>query len=190
MDDKSDAALRVERTDRPGRGTRADRGGDDGERKPNDRNARGPAGMKVRDEDLEPHEGLRYIARLFKILAILLILLLIGEIVLGIMRQGNAAIPTLLVEATRLIVFAGFLWAAADMALMFIESNHDLRATRILVGRLNARVQDLEVELRGQALTTATPVPAPPLPPRPATGGGARPSDAPPAPGSDAPPGF
>src|SRR3954471_15318884 len=97
-----------------------------------------PPEMDVRDEDLEPHEGLRYIARLFKILAILLILLLIGEIVMGIMRQGSAAIPTLLVEATRLIVFAGFLWAAADMALMFIESNHDLRATRILVGRLNA----------------------------------------------------
>jgi hypothetical protein len=192
VDEKSDAALRVERTDRKERGSRDDRGRDDGERNPAERGARGPAGMKVRDEDLEPHEGLRYIARLFKILAILLILLLIGEIVLGILRQGTAAIPTLMVEATRLIVFAGFLWAAADMALMFIESNHDLRATRILVGRLNARVQDLEVELRGQALTTAAPVPTPPLPPRPpAPGtGSAGSANMPPAPPSDAPPGF
>jgi hypothetical protein len=97
----------------------------------------------VRDEDLEPHEGLRYIARLFKILSIFLILLLIGEVVLGLVQMGAEAIPTLLVEATRLIVFAAFLWASGDIALMLIESNHDLRATRILLGRLNGKVQRL-----------------------------------------------
>jgi len=103
-----------------------------------------PPEMDVRDEDMEPHEGLRYIARLFKILAILLILLLIGEVILGLVNNGNEAIPTLLVEATRIIVFAALLWAAGDMALMLIESNHDLRATRILVGRLNGKVARLE----------------------------------------------
>lgn len=103
-----------------------------------------PAPMMVRDEDLEPHAGLRYIARLFKLLSILLLLLLVGEIVINLVRQGSDAIPLLLVEATRLIVFAGLLWGAADLALMLIESNHDLRATRILVGRLNGRLQRLE----------------------------------------------
>jgi len=103
-----------------------------------------PPEMDVRDEDMEPHEGLRYIARLFKILAILLILLLIGEVILGLVNRGNEAIPTLLVEATRIVVFAALLWAAGDMALMLIESNHDLRATRILVGRLNGKVARLE----------------------------------------------
>jgi hypothetical protein len=103
-----------------------------------------PPEMDVRDEDMEPHEGLRYIARLFKILAILLILLLIGEVILGLVNRGNEAIPTLLVEATRIIVFAALLWAAGDMALMLIESNHDLRATRILVGRLHGQVARLE----------------------------------------------
>ena len=103
-----------------------------------------PPEADVRDDDMEPHEGLRYIARLFKILAILLILLLIGEVILGLVNRGNEAIPTLLVEATRIIVFAGLLWAAGDMALMLIESNHDLRATRILVGRLNGKVARLE----------------------------------------------
>ena len=103
-----------------------------------------PPEMDVRDEDLEPHEGLRYIARLFKVLAILLILLLIGEIILGLVNRGNEAIPTLMVEATRIIVFAGLLWGAGDIALMLIESNHDLRATRILVGRLNGKVARLE----------------------------------------------
>jgi hypothetical protein len=169
VDDKRETEPRAER---------AERG--------NQRHPVGASDMKVRDDDLEPHEGLRYIARLFKVLAILLILLLVGEAVMGLLRQGSAAIPTLLVEATRLIVFAGFLWAAADMALMFIESNHDLRATRILVGRLNARVQDLEVELRGHALTTSGPVPAPPLRPAPPAGG----TDTPPSPGANPPPGF
>lgn len=106
-----------------------------------------PAAMQVREEDLEPHAGLRYIARLFKVLAILLLLLLIAEIVLGLVTQGREAVPTLLVEATRLIVFAGLLWGAGDMALMLIESNHDLRATRILVGRLNGRVTNLSERL-------------------------------------------
>jgi hypothetical protein len=103
-----------------------------------------PRDMRVRDEDLEPHDGLRYIARLFKALSILLILLLVAEIVIGITAQGAAAIPTLMVEATRLIVFAALLWGAGDIGLMLIESNHDLRATRILVGRMNAKVQRLE----------------------------------------------
>src|SRR5688572_30472492 len=98
--------------------------------------------MRVRDDDLEPHAGLRYIARLFKVLAILLGLLLVAEVVMGFAQEGTAAIGTLLVQATRLIVFAAFLWAAGDMALMLIESNHDLRATRILLGRINSQVQE------------------------------------------------
>lgn len=88
------------------------------------------------EEILEPHASLRYVARLFKVLAVLLLLLLVAEAVIGLSQQGQEAIPTLLVEATRLIVFAGFLWGAGDMALMFIESNHDIRATRVLVWQL------------------------------------------------------
>lgn len=141
-DDGRDAGIRVERRDEAERERL-------GHRAPE---------MDVRDEDLEPHAGLRYIARMFKILAILLILLLIAETVLGLVQQGQAAIPQLLIEATRLIVFAGLLWGAADMGLMLIESNHDLRATRILVGRLNNRVQRLE-----QIATTG-------IPPRGSTG--------------------
>lgn len=117
-----------------------------------------PTAAQVRDEDLEPHEGLRYIARLFKVLAVLLILLLIGEVVIGLVQQGAAAIPTLLVEATRLIVFAGFLWGAGDIALMLIESNHDLRAARILMGRLNGKMQRLvDIEADELELLAANP---------------------------------
>jgi hypothetical protein len=153
-DDGRDADDRVERS-------RDQRDGELGE----DRTAHLPPQMDVREEDLEPHAGLRYIARLFKILAILLIFLLIAEIVLGLVQQGQSAIPQLLVEATRLIVFAGLLWGAADMGLMLIESNHDLRATRILVGRLNNRVQKMEQIATG--LQPGGPGPRPQLPPAP-----------------------
>jgi hypothetical protein len=100
----------------------------------------GPPVARVREEDLEPHEGLRYIAKLFKALAVLLIFMFIAELIIGFRHDGTAALGTLLVEGTRTLVYAGFLWGAGDMALMFIESNHDLRATRILLGRLNGKI--------------------------------------------------
>ena len=102
----------------------------------------GPPEARVREEDLEPHAGLRYVARLFKVLAILLGLMLIAEIVIGLSQQGSASIPGLLVQATQTIVFAGLLWGIGDIALMLIESNHDLRATRILVGRVNQKLDE------------------------------------------------
>jgi hypothetical protein len=105
--------------------------------------AAAPPVARVRDDDLEPHEGLRYIAKLFKALALLLIFMLIAEMVIGLQQDGMPALGTLLIEATRLIVFAGFLWAAGDLAVLLIESNHDLRASRILLGRLNGRVERL-----------------------------------------------
>ena len=103
------------------------------------------AGAEVREDDLEPHAGLRYIARLFKVLALLLALLLVAEVIIGLSQDGTSAIGTLLIQATRLIVFAAFLWAAGDLALMLIESNHDLRATRILLGRVNLALQQQRI---------------------------------------------
>jgi hypothetical protein len=103
----------------------------------------GPPSARVRDDDLEPHEGLRYIAKLFKALALLLIFMLIAEMIIGFQQDGTAALGTLLIEATRLIVFAGFLWAGGDLAVMLVESNHDLRAARILLGRLNGKLEML-----------------------------------------------
>lgn len=102
-----------------------------------------PPVAQVREEDLEPHAGLRYVASLFKILALLLVVMLIAEIIIGFQQEGTGAIGTLLIEATRLIVFAGFLWGAGDLALMMIESNHDLRATRILLGRVHGKLEKL-----------------------------------------------
>ncbi len=102
-----------------------------------------PADARVRESDVEPFGALRYIARLFKVLAVLLLLLLVAEVSLGIVASGTAALAGLLVDATRLLVFAAFLWAGGDLALMLVETNHDLRATRILVGRLHHELTEL-----------------------------------------------
>jgi hypothetical protein len=102
-----------------------------------------PPDARVREEDLEPFAALRYIARLFKLLAILLLLLLVAEVALGLVHAGTAALANLLVDATRLLVMAGILWGIGDIALMLIETNHDLRATRILVGRLHGQLEKM-----------------------------------------------
>lgn len=91
--------------------------------------------MQVRAGDLEPYIGLRYVAKLFRIMAIIIALLLIAEIVTGLYTQGRAAIPTLLAEASRLIVLAGILWGSGDLAILLIDVGHDVRAARILIGR-------------------------------------------------------
>lgn len=94
--------------------------------------------MQVRAADLEPYVGLRYVAKLFRLMALILVLLLIAEVVTGLTTQGSTAIPTLLAEGSRLIVLAGLLWASGDLAILLIDVGHDVRATRILIGRQSA----------------------------------------------------
>jgi hypothetical protein len=91
----------------------------------------------VRLSDLEPYVGLRYLSKLFKLMGVVLGLLLIAEIVTGVVAQGSAAIPTLLGEASRLIVLAGLLWGVGDLAILLIDVGHDVRAARILLARQN-----------------------------------------------------
>ena len=91
--------------------------------------------LQVRASDIEPYTGLRYLSKLFRIMAIVLVLLLIAEVVTGLISQGTAALPTLLAEASKLIVSAALLWASGDLAILLIDVGHDVRATRILLGR-------------------------------------------------------
>ena len=89
----------------------------------------------VRSTDLEPYVGLRYLSKLFRLIAIILLLLLVAEIVTGITTQGSAALPTLLGEASRLIVLAGALWGVGDLAILMIDVGHDVRAVRVYLSR-------------------------------------------------------
>src|SRR5438309_9320071 len=89
----------------------------------------------VRSTDLEPYVGLRYLSKLFRLIAIILLLLLVAEIVTGLTTQGSASIPTLLGEASRLIVLAGALWGVGDLAILMIDVGHDVRAARVYLLR-------------------------------------------------------
>ena len=93
---------------------------------------------EVRNEDLEPYVTLRYIARLFKVLAILMVVMLVGEVVTGLVTEGQGALLTLLGEATRLLVLAGLMWGGGDITVLLVDAGHDLRVARILLGRINA----------------------------------------------------
>jgi hypothetical protein len=106
---------------------------------------------EVRGEDLEPYVTLRYIARLFKVLAVLMVVMLIGEIVTGLATEGQAALMTLLGEATRLLVLAGLMWGGGDITLLLIDAGHDLRVARILLGRINAALHRTDQDRTDQA---------------------------------------
>src|SRR2546428_12595472 len=94
---------------------------------------RDPA-MPVRLADLEPYVGLGYLSKLFKLMAVILLLLLVSEIITGLVTQGTTSIPTLLGEMSRLVVLAGLLWGRGGLALLLLDLGDDVRATRILLG--------------------------------------------------------
>ncbi len=116
----------------------------------------------IRGTDLEPYITLRYIARLFKILAALILMMLIGEVVTGFLIDGTGALVTLIGEATRLLVMAGLLWAGGDLALLLIDAGHDIRVARILLGRINTQMHAAGAPPRADLTSRATDDDAPP----------------------------
>jgi hypothetical protein len=93
----------------------------------------------VRAEDTEPYIGLQYIARLFKIVAMIVIVALVAEVVAGIVQEGSGALLNLVAEVIQGGVLAAMLWGVGDLTLLFIDVGHDVRAARVLLGRMSAR---------------------------------------------------
>ncbi|HEX8171265.1 MAG TPA: hypothetical protein VF824_12055 [Thermoanaerobaculia bacterium] len=100
----------------------------------------------MRSQDLEPYVTLRYIARLFKVLAVLMVVMLIGEIVAGLTADAAEALPTLIGEITQMLVLAGLMWGGGDITLLLIDAGHDLRVARILLGRINSELHRRGIE--------------------------------------------
>ncbi len=93
----------------------------------------------IRTEDTEPYVGLQYVARLFKVVAMVVIVALTAEIVAAIVMEGVDALLPLFLELLQGAVLAALLWGASDLTLLFIDVGHDVRAARVLLGRMSAR---------------------------------------------------
>jgi len=100
------------------------------------------AGVPVRDDDVAPTGALHSVAILFRVLAGLLVLLIVLQVLGSATGAEPVSFATLLTEVIRLMIFAGVLWAAGDLADLLVTSHHDLRATRILLGRLTRLVDE------------------------------------------------
>lgn len=124
-----------------------EQGPDEGEREPFE--------MPGRDI-LEPHESLKYVAKLFKGLAVAVSLLILAEVVLGVSQDGVQALPILLLEVAQLVIFAGLLWGGGDIAYLIVETNHDVRASRVHLWQLNM-MRKMEMQGRGIAVDPVDP---------------------------------
>ncbi|MBW3534591.1 MAG: hypothetical protein KY453_05150 [Gemmatimonadetes bacterium] len=97
---------------------------------------------------LEPHESLKYIGKLFKGLAVAVTLLIMAEVIIGVSQDGVGALPILLLEVAQLVIMAGLLWGGGDIAYLIVETNHDVRASRVHLWQLNM-MQKMEMHGRG-----------------------------------------
>ena len=95
----------------------------------------------IREEDIEPYTALRWVATLFKAAAVFLVVALVGETIAGLKVAGTEAIPLLLGEVARTLVFIVVLWGAGDLVRLMIDLGHDIRAQRVLLARLAYRVR-------------------------------------------------
>jgi hypothetical protein len=93
----------------------------------------------IRAEDTEPYMALQYVARLFKIAAMVVVVALTAEVIAGVALEGAGAIFPLFAEVIRGVVLAAILWGAGDLTILLIDVGHDVRAARVLLGRISAR---------------------------------------------------
>jgi len=94
------------------------------------------AGITVREDDIETVKGIRAVAFLFRGMAILLLLLAAVQVFSAVTATVQLSLGVVVAEEVRLIIFAGMLWGVGDLAILWIKSHYDIRATRILVTRI------------------------------------------------------
>ena len=73
---------------------------------------------------------------LFRVMSGLLVLLTVLQVVNGFATALEISYGVLAAQALRLVIFAGLLWGAADLADLFVKTHRDLRAMRVLLGRI------------------------------------------------------
>ena len=115
------------------------------------------AGVEVRDHDLEPQVGLRFIGAVIRVSSVVILLLALWQFVDWWMDRppGNVGMAVLVSDTIRLIVVAALLWAASNLADLLVKSHYDIRAARILLARQTYMMQQM-----GIAAGTLPPAPA------------------------------
>jgi hypothetical protein len=73
---------------------------------------------------------------IFRGLSVILLLLMILQVFFAVTSAVPLSPGVVVADAVRLIIFAGLLWGAGDLAVLFVKSHYDLRATRILMARV------------------------------------------------------
>lgn len=94
------------------------------------------AGVAVREEDVESVKSIRAVVYLFRGMAILLLLLAAVQVISAVTSTVTLSVGVVAAEVVRLVIFAGLLWGGGDLAVLWIKSHYDIRATRILVARV------------------------------------------------------
>jgi hypothetical protein len=104
-------------------------------------------GVPVREHDIEETRSIRFIAFLFRGMAVMLLVLTAAQIVFGLTSTVPLSPGVLFADAVRLIIFAGLLWGAGELAILWVKSHYDIRAQRILTARI-AHLLQQEVDDR------------------------------------------
>jgi hypothetical protein len=66
--------------------------------------------------------------------------MMVGEVVSGLMADAAASLPILIGEVTQMLVLAGLMRGVGDITVLLIDLGHDIRVSRILLGRINAEL--------------------------------------------------
>ncbi len=105
-------------------------------------NGRGTGAVPIRGDDIEASTGIHWVAKLVRVMSGLFVLLAVIQAFLGLTSAVEISYGVLTAEVIRLVIFAGLLWGAGDLADLFVKSSADLRASRILLGRVAHLLED------------------------------------------------
>jgi hypothetical protein len=105
------------------------------------------AGLHVREEDLEPQKGLHVVTLVLRVCSGIILALAIVQFAAWWIDPppGGAGLGLLLGDTVRLIVLTGLLWAAGDLATLWVKTHYDIRAARILLARQTHILREMAV---------------------------------------------
>jgi hypothetical protein len=73
----------------------------------------------------------------------LMLLLMAVQVLSAVSGTVPLSVGVVVAEAVRLVIFAGLLWGLGDLAVLWVKSHYDIRASRILLARLTYMVRQI-----------------------------------------------